>query len=146
MRHWRCKVCGHIFRGDASPDKCPRCNAPQHMFHSIKDETEHAHIKTRNKVTHSDMVEIHPFFGNFDHLAPYMYTIPAGEKLHIHTHPIEELFYVVKGCVRFIIGEREFTAETGDAVQAKKDITHSIENCGDEPAVVLVVKGSKQLL
>ena len=145
MRHWRCKVCGHIFRGTESPDACPHCNAPQHMFHAITDENEHAHINTTNKISRSDKIEIQPFFGNFDHLAPYMYTIPAGEKLHIHTHPIEELLYVIQGCVKFNIGKHVFIAKPGDAVQAKKDVAHSIENCSDEPAVVLAVKGSKQL-
>jgi len=146
MRHWRCKVCGHIFRGTESPDACPHCNAPQHKFHTIIDENEHAHINTSHKISHSDKVEIQPFFGNFDHLAPYMYTIPVGEKLHIHNHPIEELFYVIKGSVKFSIGDHIFIAQSGDALQAKKDVTHSIENCGDEPAIVLAVKGSKQLL
>lgn len=145
MRHWRCKVCGHIFRGTESPNMCPHCNAPQHMFHAITDENEHAHLKTECKITHSENIEIQPFFGNFDHLAPYMYTIPAGEKLHIHTHPIEEFFYVVQGYVKFRIGKHEFNAEAGDAVQAKKDIAHSIENCGNEPAIVLSVKGPQKI-
>ncbi len=81
MRHWRCKVCGHIFRGTESPGKCPHCSAPQEMFHAITDENEHAYIKTEHKIAHTDNIEIHPFFGNFEHLAPYIYTIPAGEKL-----------------------------------------------------------------
>jgi len=115
------------------------------MFHAITDENEHAHIKTGNKIAHTDKIEIQPFFGNFEHLAPYMYTIPAGEKLNIHNHPLEELFYVVKGCIKFRIGDHEFISRSGDAVQAKKDVVHSIENCGDKPAVVIAVKASKKL-
>jgi len=115
------------------------------MFHAITDENEHAYIKTGHKIAHTDKIEIQPFFGNFEHLAPYIYTIPAGEKLHIHNHPLEELFYVVKGCIKFRIGDHEFIAHSGDAVQAKKEVTHSIENTGSEPAVVLAVKGSKLL-
>ena len=143
MRHWRCKVCGHIFRGTESPEACPHCNAPQHMFHAITDENEHAYIKAHNKITHSDNVEIHPFFGNFEHLAPYMYTIPIDKKVQVQKHPFEEMFYVIKGCVKFHIDKHEFIAEAGDALQAKKDIAHFLENCGDKPAVILAVKGSK---
>jgi len=115
------------------------------MFHAITDENEHAHIKAHNKITHSDNVEIYPFFGNFEHLAPYMYTIPVDKKVLAQKHPFEEMFYVIKGCVKFRIGKHEFIAEAGDALQAKKGVTHSIENSGSEPAVVLAVKGSKSL-
>jgi len=143
MRHWRCKVCGHIFRGTDSPEKCPHCSAPQEMFHAIYDENEHAYLRTEHKIAHTDKIEIKPFFGNFEHLAPYIYTIPAGGKLKIHNNSLEGLFYVVKGCVKFHIGDHEFIAQSGDAVQAKKDVPHSIENCEDEPAVVIEVKASK---
>jgi len=115
------------------------------MFHSITDENEHAYIKTGHKIAHTDKIEIQPFFGNFEHLAPYMYTIPTGEKLTIKDHPLEELFYVIKGCVKIHIGNHEFISQCGDAVQAKKDVPHSIENCGDEPAVVIAVKASKKI-
>jgi len=143
MRHWRCKVCGHIFAGIDSPRVCPHCNAPQEMFYTVQDEQEHAHVNTENKITVSDQIEVQPFFGNFEHIAPYIYTIPAGEILHIHNHPQEEMFYVMKGNVTFIIGDHTFNAKPGDALQAKKEIAHSIENNGSKAAVVLVVKGPK---
>ncbi|MBN2017252.1 MAG: cupin domain-containing protein [Candidatus Cloacimonetes bacterium] len=143
MRHWRCQVCGHIFRGTESPDVCPHCSAPQEMFHAITDENEHAHLSTHQKVEHSDKIEIRPFFGNFDHLAPYMYTMPAGAKINPQKHPYEEMLYVIKGCINLHIGKHQFVANAGDALQIKKEVIHFIENIGNESSIILAVKGSK---
>jgi len=145
MRHWRCKVCGHIFRGTESPEKCPHCSAPQEMFHSITDENEHAYITTGQKVVHTDNVEIQPFFGNFEHLAPYIYTIPVGDKILSQKHPFEEMLYIIKGYVKCYIGDHEFIAQVGDALQVKKDVIHLIENISNEPSIILAVKGSKNI-
>ncbi len=143
MRHWRCKVCGHILTGDSIPEVCPHCNAPRHMFHTINEEEEHAHVNTNEKIIHSDKIKINPFFGNFHYLSPYIYTIPVGEKLNISNHLQEEMLYVIKGSITFSIGKHVFHAKEGDALQAKQKVAHSIENAGSEAAEILVIKSPK---
>ena len=62
----------------------------------------------------------------------------------MHIHPTtDELFFILKGKLQFVVGEKEFVAVAGDVVQGKMDIPHSFKNIGDEPAAFLSVKGPK---
>ena len=33
-----CKVCGYVYQGDAAPEQCPVCKAPNSMFEEVKGE------------------------------------------------------------------------------------------------------------
>lgn len=35
---WICTVCGYVHEGDAPPEKCPQCGAPESKFKELKDE------------------------------------------------------------------------------------------------------------
>lgn len=37
MKKFACTVCGYIFEGDAAPEKCPQCGAPQNKFEEKKE-------------------------------------------------------------------------------------------------------------
>jgi rubrerythrin len=32
MKKWRCTVCGYVYEGETSPEKCPNCGAPSEKF------------------------------------------------------------------------------------------------------------------
>ena len=32
MAKWVCPVCGHVYQGNAAPEKCPRCVVPGSTF------------------------------------------------------------------------------------------------------------------
>ncbi|MBQ2727055.1 MAG: Rrf2 family transcriptional regulator [Clostridia bacterium] len=42
MKKFVCKVCGYIHEGEAAPEKCPQCKAPQSKFEEMKGEMEWA--------------------------------------------------------------------------------------------------------
>jgi uncharacterized RmlC-like cupin family protein len=57
-----------------------------------------------------------------------------GHRTAAHVHPeMEETWRVVAGTAAFRIGERELTAEPGEAVVAPPGVTHRAWNPTDEP-------------
>ncbi|NLP47508.1 MAG: rubredoxin [Clostridiales bacterium] len=34
---WKCTVCSYYHKGDAAPDKCPKCGAPAEKFVALSD-------------------------------------------------------------------------------------------------------------
>ncbi|MDF9867283.1 3-oxosteroid 1-dehydrogenase [Bacilli bacterium PM5-3] len=40
MKLFRCKVCGHIHKGDTPPDICPVCRSPKEKFELVENEDE----------------------------------------------------------------------------------------------------------
>ncbi|MFD2419597.1 alpha/beta fold hydrolase [Amycolatopsis pigmentata] len=60
----------------------------------------------------------------------------AGPPQHRHAQH-DEGFYVVKGTVRFTVGEESHDAEAGTLVMVPPGAPHTFANPGDEPAVVL---------
>jgi mannose-6-phosphate isomerase-like protein (cupin superfamily) len=62
----------------------------------------------------------------------------------LHKHPTtDELFFIVKGRIKFKVGDQELVAVRGDVVQGRMNIPHTFANIGDEPAAFLSVKGPK---
>jgi quercetin dioxygenase-like cupin family protein len=55
-----------------------------------------------------------------------------------HSHPHDQLVYVIKGRLRFFCGDDEFEAAAGDSFVVKGGVEHSARALG-EPAVVLDV-------
>ncbi len=124
--------------------ECPNCGAPQDKFGEMADDVDMIHMDHGEKVTYGEAVEVNPFFGNYDSLAAFVYNLPVGQKVGLHKHPTtDELFYVLKGKLRFRVGEQTIVAAAGDLVQGRMDIPHGFENIGDEPAAFLSVKGPK---
>ncbi|MFA5772143.1 MAG: cupin domain-containing protein [Thermoplasmata archaeon] len=147
VKRWRCSVCGYIHEGDSPPpDKCPNCGAPKEKFVEIPKDFEQIHIHNGQKISYGDAVEVNPFFGDFSSLAPYIYNLPPGQKVSLHKHPTnDELFFVLRGKLKFKVGEKELVAVPGDIIQGKMNIPHSFENLSDEHAVFLSVKGPKPI-
>ena len=52
---------------------------------------------------------------------------PAGEPEPLHTHPHEQVTYVVEGEVLFFIGEDSTKLKPGDMVVVAPDLPHSIQ-------------------
>ena len=133
MKRWRCTVCGYIHNGDTPPDKCPNCSSPREKFVEIDE-----------KLSYGDDVDVNQFFGDYSALSPFLYNLPVKHRVPLHKHPTtDELFFVLKGRIRFKVGDNEFVAVKGDLVQGKMDIPHTFENIGDEPAAFLSVKAPK---
>lgn len=144
MKHWRCSVCGYTHTGDQPPAKCPNCGAPKEKFAEVALDFEQVQMPYAQKVSYGAEVEINPFFGDYKSLAPFVYNLPVGQKVKLHKHPTsDELFFVLKGKLKFRVGNKEFVATVGDVVEGKMDIPHAFANIGDEPGVFLSVKGPK---
>lgn len=144
MKHWRCTVCGYIHIGATPPEKCPNCGAPKEKFVEVPAEFAQVVLPYRQKVSYGPEVEVNPFFGDYQSLAPFVYNLPVGQRVRLHKHPTsDELFLVLKGRLKFRVGDQEFIAVEGDVVQGRMDIPHAFANSGDEPAVFLSVKGPK---
>lgn len=144
MKKWRCTVCGYIHTGAEPPDKCPNCGAPKEKFVELKDDFSGIHMHYAEKMSYGNNVETNPFFGNYASLAPFIYNLPVGKRVPLHKHPTtDELFFVLKGKIKFKVGDKEIVAVPGDIVEGKMDIPHTFVNIGDEHAAFLSVKGPK---
>ncbi len=144
MKYWRCSVCGYIHKGFTPPEKCPNCSAPKEKFVEVEPDFEELHLFFGQKVSYGQEVDVNPFFGDFSAIAPYIYNLPVGKKVPLHKHPTtDELFFVLKGRIKFKVGGKELVATKGDLVKGKMNIPHMFENIGDEPAFFLSVKGPK---
>lgn len=144
MKKWRCSVCGYIHEGLEPPEKCPNCGANKDKFVEVAQDFEQIHIHYAQKVSYGSEVEINPFFGDYSSLAPYIYNLPVGKRVPLHKHPTtDEIFFILKGKIKFKVGNKEIIATAGDVIEGKMDIPHSFANIGDEHAAFLSVKGPK---
>jgi len=65
---------------------------------------------------------------------------PGSEQVKLSRHEdAEEIYYVVKGRGRFILGTEEHEVETGHAVYVAAGTPHRALNTGDEPLLLLWV-------
>jgi len=144
MKRWRCSVCGYVHTGDGPPDKCPNCGSPKEKFAEITDDFEQLHMHFGQKLSYGAQVEVNPFFGNYESLAPFVYNLPVGQRVGLHKHPTtDELFFVLKGRLEFKVGDKVVVAAEGDLVQGRMNVPHTFKNIGNEPAAFLSVKGPK---
>lgn len=144
MKKWRCSVCGYIHTGNEPPEKCPNCGAPKEKFVEVPQDFQQIHINHATKISYGTDVEINPFFGDYSGISPYIYNLPAGKRVPLHKHPKnDELFFILKGKIKFKVGNKELIAVPGDIVEGKMDIPHTFENTGDEHAAFLSIKGPK---
>lgn len=146
MKKWRCTVCGYIHIGSEPPEKCPNCGAPKEKFVEVAQDFEQVHINHAQKITYGNEVEINPFFGDYTSISPYIYNLPVGQRVKLHKHPKnDELFFILKGKIKFRVGNKELVAVPGDVVEGKMNIPHSFENIGDEHSAFLSIKGPKPI-
>jgi mannose-6-phosphate isomerase-like protein (cupin superfamily) len=144
MKRWRCGVCGYVHTGDSPPEKCPNCGSPQERFGELTDDFDLLHMHFGQKLSYGSQVEVNPFFGDYESLAPFVYNLPVGQRVGLHKHPTtDELFFVLKGKLEFKVGDRVVVASEGDLVQGKMNVPHTFKNIGNEPAAFLSVKGPK---
>lgn len=141
---WRCNVCGYIHKDNEAPETCPTCGAPKDKFLETIEIVEQTHINFNQKITYGEEVAVNPFFGDYEKLVAFVYNLPVGQLVPAHKHPTtDELFFVQKGKIEFIIGGKTFIATEGDVLQGKMDVPHSFKNIGDVHAAFLSVKGPK---
>ena len=146
MKRWRCTVCGYIHTGDQPPEKCPNCGSPREKFVPVAEDFDEIHIHHGQKLSYGTEVEINQFFGDLPAIAPFVYNLPVGKKVRLHKHPTsDELFYILKGKIRFRVAGREFVAGPGEIVKGRMNVPHGFENIGDEPAAFLSVKAPKPI-
>jgi len=144
MKTFKCTVCGYIHKGDTPPDFCPNCKSPKEKFLEVLDIPVKKQMFFGEKVSYSDKVEINPFFEDYESLAPFIYNLPVGKRAPLHKHPkSDELFFIIRGKVKFRIENDYFVLKEGDTIQAKMNTPHNFENISDEPVVFLSVKGPK---
>jgi len=62
----------------------------------------------------------------------------AGVPPHIHTSE-DETFYIIRGLVRFLVGDKWIEAGPGTTLWAPRNVPHGYQIVGDEPAVLLFV-------
>lgn len=148
MKTWQCTVCGYLAEGAEPPEKCPNCGAPREKFVEYtapqEGDSSNIHIHSAGKMDFGMEIKTNPFFGTFDSLAAFIYNLPIGASAPLHKHPTtDELFFIIKGKLRFRIGDTELVAAPGEIVQGRMDVPHKFTNIGDEPAAFLSVKGPK---
>ena len=54
-----------------------------------------------------------------------------------HSHPEDDIFYVIEGTMSFLIGDRWIDATKGSFILAPAGVTHDFENRSSSPAVAL---------
>lgn len=78
-----------------------------------------------------------PFAGR--HMDPYVLTIPSGlKKPELVSHKGEEMVFVLKGKLKFFLGENEMTLREGDCLYFDSSISHHGVSLSLKEAKVLV--------
>jgi quercetin dioxygenase-like cupin family protein len=54
-----------------------------------------------------------------------------------HSHPEDDIFYVIEGTMSFLIGDHWIDAPKGSFILAPAGVTHDFENRSSSPAVAL---------
>ena len=65
--------------------------------------------------------------------------LEPGMEVRPHSHPFEQIAYVLKGRMRFVIGGEECVVEEGGVVRIPPDIEHCGEPLGSETVMNLDV-------
>ena len=61
--------------------------------------------------------------------------IEPGATVPVHSHPHEQLGFLVQGSLVFEVDGEEFVVEAGDSYSLAGDEPHGVENRGDEAVV-----------
>lgn len=65
--------------------------------------------------------------------------LEPGMDVNPHSHPFEQVVYIVQGQARFHIGDEVFDAGPGSLIRIPPDVRHYAEVIGDEPVMNLDV-------
>lgn len=74
-----------------------------------------------------------------DNALMVMNWLEPGMEVRPHSHPFEQLAYILAGRVRFTIGDDVVEVGAGEVVRIPPDVVHCGEPIGDETAVNLDV-------
>ncbi|MCB1470410.1 MAG: cupin domain-containing protein [Rhizobiaceae bacterium] len=74
-----------------------------------------------------------------DNALMVMNWLEPGMEVRPHSHPFEQLAYILAGRVRFTIGDEVVEVGAGEVVRIPPDVVHCGEPIGDEVAVNLDV-------
>ncbi len=74
-----------------------------------------------------------------DDVLMVMNWLTPGMQTNPHSHPFEQLAYIVSGRMKFVIGEDTFEAGPGSVIRIPPDVEHYGEPIGDEPVLNLDV-------
>ncbi len=65
--------------------------------------------------------------------------LTPGMEVRPHSHPFEQLAYIVQGQMRFVVGDQVFEAGPGSVIRIPPDVEHYGEPLGNEPVLNLDV-------
>ena len=74
-----------------------------------------------------------------DNVLMVMNWLQPGMETRPHSHPFEQLTYVVSGRMKFVVGDEVFEAGPGSVIRIPPDVEHYGEPIGDEPVMNLDV-------
>ena len=74
-----------------------------------------------------------------DNALMVMNWLEPGMEVRPHSHPFEQLAYILAGRVRFTVGDDVVEVGAGEVVRIPPDVVHCGEPMGDETAVNLDV-------
>ena len=93
-------------------------------------------------------IQIQTYFLNQSELPVIMQVleVPVGAGEGVHSHPraeesLEEIYLVTKGTAKFTLNGEEHILSTGDAVLARPEDEHGMENIGNEPLGFMILWG-----
>jgi quercetin dioxygenase-like cupin family protein len=65
--------------------------------------------------------------------------LQPGMQTNPHSHPCEQIVYVVQGKMRFVVGDQVIEAAAGSVIRVPPNVKHYGEPIGDEPVLNLDV-------
>lgn len=68
-------------------------------------------------------------------------TLAVGSKSPLHVHETEEIFIVLKGKIRAVVGDREVVVQAPGTLICPAHVPHQLFNVGDEPTDQILVLG-----
>ena len=72
-----------------------------------------------------------------DQVLLVMNWLEPGMEVRPHSHPFEQVAYIVQGRMKFVIGDEVFEAGPGSVVRIPPDVEHYGEPIGEEPVMNL---------
>lgn len=72
-----------------------------------------------------------------DNALMVMNWLEPGMEVRPHSHPFEQLVYILQGRVRFTVGDEVVEVGAGEVLRIPPDVVHCGEPVGDETAVNL---------
>jgi len=66
-------------------------------------------------------------------------TLDPGHEPRPHSHPHEQIVYILQGRARFVVGDEEVVVGPGEMLVVPPGVEHWAETVGDEPVVDLSV-------